>query len=104
MEVSSGPWASGVAGAGIESQVFPPSSVLAIVRHGPPVQFEIPSTNPIFDETKLADCGSNPEGSGVPAGATTGGLVVVVEDVVVVVDDVVVVVEIANVFFDEVIL
>ncbi len=52
----------------------------------------MPSTKPTLGETKLADSGSNPDGRGVPAGAVTGGTVVVEEVVVVDVIEVVVVV------------
>jgi hypothetical protein len=63
----------------------------------------MPSTKPTLGETKLADSGSNPDGSGVPAGAVTGGIVVVGEVVVVDVVDVVVVVEVGEALFvDEV--
>ena len=80
--VNMGPWAKGMFGAGIDNQVFPPSCVLAMVRHGLPVQYEIPNTKPTSGETKVEDSGSKPDGNGVPAGAAIGGLVVVVEDVV----------------------
>ncbi len=80
--VNVGPCAKAMFGAGIESQVFPPSFVLAMVRQGLPVQYEMPNTKPTSGETKVEDSGSKPDGKGVPAGAVMGGLVVVVEDVV----------------------
>jgi len=53
------------------------------------------------DETNVADSGSKPDGSGVPAGAVIGGMVVV-DDVVEVVEvEVVVVVAGEALFFDE---
>lgn len=67
----------------MDSHVFPASSVLAIVRHGPDVQYAMPSTKPTFAETKVADSGSNPDGRGSPAGAEIAAAVVVVEEVVV---------------------
>lgn len=54
-------------GAGIDVQVVPPSWVRAIVRHGPDVQWAIPNTKPVCEDTKEADSGSNPDGNGVPA-------------------------------------
>ena len=53
---------SKTSGAGIEVHVIPPSRVRAIVRHGSGVQFAIPSTNPVCEDMKEADSGSNPDG------------------------------------------
>ena len=73
-----------------------------MVKHGAPVQLEIPRTNPTVGETNVADSGSNPDGRGVPAGAVTAGTVAVVDVVVVDVVEVVVVVVGEALFVEEV--
>lgn len=66
----------------------------------PVEQDEIPSTKPTLVETNDADSGSNPDESGVPAGALIAEVVVVEELVVLLELDVACVVEVVVVVAD----
>jgi hypothetical protein len=62
--------ASGTGGAGMPVQDAPPSVVRTIEVHGWTAHGAVPRTQPSLADTNVIDTGSNPAGTGPPAGPT----------------------------------